>query len=203
MPYGSRYVRVMAGDPGFLSGLKKIASKALAPVAKIAGVISKVPIVGTLARAIPGVGTAISLATLAGPAVKAAQGGIAAARAAIGGSKITTGALKLGGQTLLPSRPGVGTMVGAGTATAVALGIGGAVRSAARKKPKKASSASRSGGSRRRTTTSAGRCGCKAGTRKVCFKSGKRSGGTKTAAQKRFAAAARKYGGRIPKGASL
>lgn len=198
MAYGARYIRMAAGDPGFLSGLVK-------GVSKVVGTVSKIPVLGKVATMIPGVGTVLGVASiagsLAGPAGKALQ----TARAVLGGSKVTKGALSLGGGAKFPSRPGIGPVAGYGTALAAGAGLATGVATVAQKRrarrPATSPSARRS--SRTRTTTSRStRCGCKPGTRKVCFKS-RRTGGARTAAQKRFAAASRRHGGRIPKGAKL
>lgn len=213
--YGSRYVRFAAGDPGFFSGLVKTVAKVAAPVTKVVGAVSKVPVIGKVASMIPGVGTVITGASLAGTALgalsktKAGAAGLAAARSMFGGSKVTQGPLTLGGKNLLPSRPGLGLVAGGGSA--LAAGVGGVAAGRALvgggKKRKRRTAAAAAGAGRRRARAAGaaapGRCGCPKGTRRVCFKSRRASGGTRTAAQRRFAAAARRHRGRIPKGARL
>lgn len=214
MAYGARYVRMMAGDPGFFSGIGKLVSKVAAPIAAV----SKIPVLGKVLGAVPGVGTALSVASLGasalGAASKTALGAkvLAGARAIAGGSKITKGPLKLpGGGSFGPSRPGIGSVIAGGTAVAAGLGLatGAFHKAAPSRKPKKQTAGQYARSNRRRSSVSRGsRCGCKAGTKKVCFRTGVRNkksrrGGSRTAAQKRFAAAARRYGGRIPKGSSL
>lgn len=212
--YGSRYVRLAAGDPGLFSGLVKTVAKVAAPVMKTVGAVSKIPILGKVASMIPGVGTVVTGASLAGTALgalsrtKAGQAGLMAARKMFGGSPVTTGPLMLGGKSLLPVRPGIGMVAGAGTAIAAGVGgvVGGRALTGKRRKRRTATAAAASGGRRRARAAGAaapGRCGCPKGTRRVCFKSRRASGGTRTAAQRRFAAAARRHRGRIPKGARL
>lgn len=216
MVYGGRYVRLAAGDPGLFSGLLKTVAKVAAPVAKVVGSVSKIPVIGKVAQMIPGVGTVVTGASLAGSALgalsktKAGAAALQMARGAFGGSPVTKGPLMLGGKQLLPSRPGIGSMIGTGTAIGGALGLGAMtgralVGGGTKKKRATRTAPAASGGRRRRPFGAAatrGRCGCKKGTRKVCFPV-RKSRGTRTAAQRRFAAASKRYGGRIPKGARL
>lgn len=200
MSYGGRYIRMAAGDPGFFSGLVKTVSKVVSPVAKVVGAATKIPVLGSVLKAVPGVGTAINLVGAGTQALGIAKKAVGAARGI--GSPITKGPLMLGGKNLLPSRPGIGPVLLAGGATALGAAAGATM---ATRRPRTQAKSKRSRGTARSTSQKT-RCGCKKGTRKVCFRTGTRrkaSSGSRTAAQKRFAAAARRYGGKIPKGVAL
>jgi len=222
MAYGTRYLRLAQGDPGLFSGIVKAVAKVASPLTKVVGGISKIPIVGGIAskvagiglRGVPILGQALTIGSLAGMASKTALGQrvIAGARGALGGigSKVTRGRLDLGGgQSFGPSRPGMGP-VAAGGAAALGVATAGVLGSpSGSKRPKTSPQGKRKkrggGASAARKT----RCGCKKGTRHVCFKTGgkrksKGSGGVSAkqrAARARFAKAAKR--GRIKKGAKL
>lgn len=202
MSYGGRYIRMAAGDPGFFSGLVKTVSKAVSPVAKVVGAATKIPVLGNVLKAVPGVGTAISLVGAGTQALGIAKKAVGGLRAGGVGSPITSGPLMVGGKNLLPSRPGIGPVVMAGGATA--LGAAGGIKLLQRK-PATQSQGKRSRATGRSTATR-GRCGCKKGTRKVCFRTGRSSSrrgvsARQAAARRRFAAAARR--GPIRKGTRL